>query len=279
MYPDRIILGGMDDETLRSLESLYKPFTGVDIIKTSNRTAEMIKYTSNALLATLISFSNEIANLCSTVGEIDAKDVMQAVHLDRRISPILPTGERIVPGATTYLEPGCGFGGSCFPKDVNAFISYGRQHDYPLRLLQAVMDINTEQPRHVLRRLKLHFPSLQDVTIAVLGLAFKPGTDDMRESPAVPIIRALLEQGARVTGYDPAARFNAKQYLLADKIICCDTLTQAIEEADAILVLTRWNEFKDLPILLRSSDRQPLVIDARRMFDPCSIKWYDGIGR
>ncbi len=208
----------------------------------------------------------------------DAQEVMQGVHLDKRLSPIMPDGQRIFPAAITYLEAGCGFGGSCFPKDVKALISYGQQHGYPLRLIQAVMDINNEQPRRVLQRLSTHFPSLENVEIAVLGLAFKPGTDDMRESPAIPIVNELVEKGAKISAYDPAALNNARRFLPHSGIKYCDTLTQAIADVHAILVLTRWDEFSEVPALLQSSDKQPLVIDARRMFDRRSIEHYDGIG-
>ena len=205
MNPDRIVLGGLDERTHRTLQEVYEPFAGVDVVLTNNKTAEMIKYASNSLLATLISFSNEIGNLCSSIGGIDALEVMHGVHLDKRFTPILPSGERITPGFISYLEAGCGFGGSCFPKDVKALIAHGQKHASSMRMLESVIETNQHQPNQVLTRVEKHFPSVEDVDIAVLGLAFKPGTDDMRESPAIPIVNALREKGARIKAYDPVA--------------------------------------------------------------------------
>ena len=148
----------------------------------------MIKYTANSLLATMISFSNEIGNLCASIGDIDVTEVMKGVHLDKRLSPILSDGKRITPSFTTYLEAGCGFGGSCFPKDVKALIAHGNRHDSPMRVLDAAIDVNRDQPTRMLELLKQHHPHLDGKQVAVLGLAFKPGTDDMRESPSIPIV-------------------------------------------------------------------------------------------
>ena len=192
---------------------MYEPFQGVDVILTTKKTAEMIKYASNSLLATLISFSNEIGNLCSSVGGIDALEVMHGVHLDKRFSPLLPGGQRIQPGFITYLEAGCGFGGSCFPKDVKALIAHGKKHATSMRILESVIETNHNQPNQVLTRVEKHFPSVEGVDVAVLGLAFKPGTDDMRESPAIPIVNALREKGARIKAYDPIAREEAEKVL------------------------------------------------------------------
>jgi len=278
MYPDRIVLGGIDDRSIRVLEELYSVFDGVDRLKTNNKTAEMIKYTSNSLLATMISFSNEIGNLCAAIGGIDVVDVMRGVHLDRRLSPIMPNGERIVPSFTTYLEAGCGFGGSCFPKDVKALIAHGEKVGSPMRLLDAVIRINEQQPRQVLSLLKRHFPSLKGIRVAVLGLAFKPGTDDMRESPAIPIVRDLLAQEAEIKAYDPAATRRAQKLFGNRRIVFYDDLALAIEDVHVITLLTRWKEFEGIPELLAHLDPQPLIIDGRRMLDKGSVAKYAGIG-
>jgi UDPglucose 6-dehydrogenase len=278
MYPDRIVLGGIDDRSISVLEELYSVFDGVDKIRTNTRTAEMVKYTANSLLATMISFSNEIANLCAAVGGVDVVDVMKGVHLDERLSPIMPNGDRIVPSFTKYLEAGCGFGGSCFPKDVKALIAHGEKAGRPMQLLDAVIRINEQQPRQVLSLLKDHFPSLKGVRTAVLGLAFKPGTDDMRESPAIPIIKGLLAQGAQVKAYDPVAEDNARRFFADRSIIFCDDFYQAVEGVHAILLLTGWEEFKVVPELLAGLDPQPLVVDGRRMLDKHSVARYEGIG-
>ncbi|MFQ5787191.1 MAG: nucleotide sugar dehydrogenase, partial [Thermodesulfobacteriota bacterium] len=259
-------------------DNLYGIFEGVQKIRTNNKTADMIKYTSNSLLATMISFSNEIANLSAAIEGIDVVDVMKGVHLDKRLSPILPNGERIVPFFTTYLEAGCGFGGSCFPKDVKALIAQGKRIARPLALLETVMRINEEQPKHVLSLLKKHYPSLKGLHIAVLGLAFKPGTDDMRESPAIPIINYLLAEEAIITAYDPVAKNEAMKMFGNFNIRYCDNLCEAITEVEAIILVTRWEEFREIPELLVDLHPQPLFIDGRRMLDKNSIPRYEGIG-
>jgi UDPglucose 6-dehydrogenase len=278
MFPDRIVLGGIDDRTVNALAELYNSFPDVDKVVTNNRTAEMIKYTSNSLLATMISFSNEIGNLCAAVGSVDVKEVMRGVHLDKRLSPILPNGERIVPSFTTYIEAGCGFGGSCFPKDVKALIAHGLKKGRPMQLLEAVIQINERQPQEVLSLLKKHFPSFSGVRLAILGLAFKPETDDMRESPAIPVVRALLAEGARINAYDPAANDEASKIFGNSAIDYCDNLDTAVKGVEAVLLLTSWKEFNRLPELLGKLNPQPLLIDGRRMLDRHSVRRYDGIG-
>lgn len=278
MFPDRIVMGGIDERSLGYLEQLYEPFDNIDKIRTNNKTAEMIKYTSNSLLATMISFSNEIANLCAAIGDIDVVDVMNGVHLDKRLSPILPNGNRILPAFTTYIEAGCGFGGSCFPKDVKALIAHGKRIGIPMILLDAVVHINKEQPKQVISILKKHFPILKGARIAVLGLAFKPGTDDMRESPAIPIINHLLAEGTKIKAYDPVAKHEAQKLFGNNTIIFCDAINETIEDVDAILLLTRWDEFSGIPTLLADLEPKPLFIDGRRMLDKNKIEKYAGIG-
>ncbi len=278
MNPDRIVLGGVDNRTLDQLEALYSVFEGVDIIRTTPKTAEMIKYTANALLATMISFSNEIGNLCASLGGIDVVDVMKGVHLDKRFSPILPDGQRIVPQFTTYLEAGCGFGGSCFPKDVKALIAHGKRAGRPMSLLDSVIDVNENQPQQVLEILKRYIPDVRGRRLAILGLAFKPETDDMRESPAIPIISRLLSAGARVQAFDPVAQTEAKKLFGDEGIIYCETLSQAIKGVDAVILLTRWEQFRNLPDLLNGIDGPPLLIDGRRMLDKRYFTRYAGIG-
>lgn len=278
MSPDRIVLGGIDDRSIDALEELYSVFDGVDKLRTNPKTAEMIKYTANSLLATMISFSNEIGNLCAALGGIDVVEVMRGVHLDKRLTPIMPNGDRIVPSFTTYLEAGCGFGGSCFPKDVKALIAHGENIGSPMRLLDAVIEVNEQQPQQVLSLLKKHFPSLKGIRIAILGLAFKPGTDDMRESPAIPVVKGLLAQGVEIKAYDPVAKHEAQKLFGDHQIVYCDDLAQALQNVQAVVLLTRWEEFRRIPELLTHLDPQPLLIDGRRMLDKNSIARYDGIG-
>jgi len=278
MNPDRIVLGGIDSPTREKLAEAYAPFPAVDKVLTNNKTAEMIKYTANSLLATLISFSNEIGNLCASIGGIDALDVMGGVHLDKRFSPILGNGERIVPSMTTYLEAGCGFGGSCFPKDVKALISHGVNVGEGMDLLKAVIEINKRQPGQVMDRLRKHFPELAEKRIAVLGLAFKPGTDDMRESPAIPIVRELISEQAVVTAYDPVAQKEAQNIFPENSIQYCGSIEKTVAGADAVLLLTRWPEFSALPEILKGQGASPLVVDGRRLLPKDSVATYEGIG-
>ncbi len=277
MTPDRLVLGGMDTRTLDMLDELYAAFPKVDRVRTSNRTAEMIKYASNALLATAISFANEIANLTSALGGMDVADVLRAVHLSKYLSPSV-AGVRVKAPIASFLWAGCGFGGSCLPKDVQALIAHGARAGVRMELLEAVTRINERQPGQLLARLQAHFPTLTDLPVAVLGLAFRPDTSDMRLSPASPIVRALIAGGARVRGYDPAANGEAAQVFARDAIRLCNSLEEAIDDVAAIVLVTRWAEFSRLPGLLAGRDPQPLVVDGRRMLDRAAIARYDGIG-
>jgi len=278
LFPDRIVLGGMDEKSIEVLEGVYSVFERTDKLRTNNRTAEMIKYTANSLLATMISFSNEIGNLCAATEGVDVVDVMQGVHLDKRLSPILSDGSRLTPLFTSYLAAGCGFGGSCFPKDVMALIAHGKKAGQPMELLDAVMKINKRQPGEILFLLKKNFSSLAGKNIAILGLAFKPGTDDMRESPAIPVVRGLLSEGARIKAYDPIAKDEAKKLFGNHDIVYTDNLAQTLEGAEAVVLLTRWEEFNNVPEALREMAPQPLFIDGRRMIEKHSVERYEGIG-
>jgi UDPglucose 6-dehydrogenase len=276
-HPDRLVLGGIDDQTHDVLRRLYSSFNAsVPRIVTNPTTAEMIKYASNAVLATLISFSNEIAGLCAAVGGVDAIDVMRGVHQAAYFT--MPCGDdRLTAPITAFLEPGCGFGGSCLPKDVTALIGQGREKGLPLNLLQSVLDINRGQADEVMRLIGRHFTSLLNVQVAILGIAFKPDTDDVRESPAFPIIRSLKTQGARLRAYDPVAHPNAHEDLVGVSLV--GSLREAVADAEIVVLVTRWAEFSQLAGLLNALGRQPLVIDGRRVLDPNSFARYEGIGR
>lgn len=278
MFPDRIVIGGMDDRTISVLDGMYSAFDNIDMLKTNNKTAEMIKYTANSLLATMISFSNEIGNLCASIGGIDIVEVMKGIHLDKRLSPIMPDGSRIFPSFTTYLEAGCGFGGSCFPKDVKALIAHGEKYNSPMQLLNAVIKINEQQPKKILNILKASFPSLKNVPIAVLGLAFKPGTDDMRESPAIQIVKELQAQKAEIKAFDPLAKMHAQSIFGNDNITYCDSLEKAIQDVEIIILLSRCEEFRAIPEMLSNLKSPPLFIDGRRMLNKNHIERYVGIG-
>jgi UDPglucose 6-dehydrogenase/GDP-mannose 6-dehydrogenase len=259
------------------LRELYAPFACQDVVVTNPRTAEAIKYASNAVLATLISFSNEIGNLVAHLPDVDVRDVMAGVHLDRRWSPILADGQRVRPGIVTYLEAGCGFGGSCFPKDVAALAAFGRRLGADVRMLDAVLGINAAQPDEVLGLLRRGLGALAGRRVTVLGVAFKPGTDDVRESPALRLIAALVADGAEVTAFDPEARETGRKVL--DPVVAlADDFEEAVARAEAVVLMTSWPEFAGLPGLLADRADPPLVVDGRRMLRPSEFARYEGIG-
>lgn len=281
MNPDRIVIGCNDDQSFTAINELYNSFESTDKIRCNTTTAEMIKYAANALLATLISYSNEIGNICEKVPGVDTQDVFDGVQLDKRFSPILENGTRIVPQSNTYLRTGCGFGGSCFPKDVNALRVYANQQGVDSAVLDGVIKTNAKQPDTVVKLLHKHYTSLQDVSITVLGLAFKPGTDDIRESPSLTIVNQLLDAGAKVTVFDPHAMEVAASTALSSHstITYGESVKASIEGAEAIVVATAWPEFETLPAMINGSAPAPLVIDGRRMFAPDSVARYEGVGR
>jgi len=276
--PDRIVLGADDSRSLAVMKRLYADFGSAPLVCTNTRTAEMIKYASNALLATMISFSNEIGNMCAVAGGVDVVDVLGAVHLDKRISPIDADGSRTTPAITSYLQAGCGFGGSCFPKDVRALIHWSQDRDRPVRLLNAVLETNERQPHELIALLHKHFDDLRTLRVAVLGLAFKPGTDDIRESPALRVIPELLRLGVVVSAYDPIAINQARLALRDHNVFYAPSLETAVSDADAVMLLTGWPEFQRLPELIRTRETLPLVIDGRRVLDKTRVARYDGIG-
>lgn len=277
--PDRIVLGGIDQRSVEALDRVYESFADVAKLRVNNKTAEMIKYASNAMLATQISFANEIANLCSALGGIDVTEVMEGVHLSHYLQPFIEGGrKRVRAPIASFLEAGCGFGGSCLPKDVKALISHGEKAGVSMSILTAVIETNAQQPLRMIGLLDKHFPSLEGVSVSVLGLSFKPDTDDMRESPAIPIIRELVSRGAVVRAYDPIARETARLALDGVDLEYCDTLEEAVDGAQALMLVTRWEEFQRVPELLDGTDSQPVVVDGRRVIAPSSVATYEGIG-
>lgn len=266
MQPDRIVLGYENPGALEQLERLYVPWA-VDKLRVNTRTAELIKYANNALLAMQISATNEIANLAAALGGIDAMEVMRGVHLDRRWNPILPDGIRANPAILTYLVPGCGFGGSCFPKDVQALRSRGQTAGLPMRMLDATLAVNDAQPGQIVRLLRHQWPALAGRRVLVLGLAFKPETDDVRESASRKIIAALLTHGMEVTVHDPIAAANACREWPELSLNCTDDWPAGIAIADAVVVATRWPEYRKLcEASLSETLRGKMVVDARRFF-------------
>ncbi len=277
MHPDRIVLGGADERSVAAQREVYAAFVGVPVIATNNPTAEMIKYASNSVLATLISFSNEFASLCETLGGVDIADVMRGVHEARYFTPTGEDGRRVRAPIASFLWAGCGYGGSCLPKDTKALAAHGAAHGAPMPLLEAVIRTNLGQPQRMIGLLARHFESLAGRRIAVLGLAFKPDTDDVRESPAIPVMNALSARGAQIVAFDPVARETARAVLPAGAVLAA-SLEEAVEATEAVLVITAWEEFARLPELLAGRTNQPLVVDGRRMLDKARIERYEGIG-
>ncbi len=267
LNPDRTILGSEDPDAASRVAELHLPLRA-PIMVTDLRTAEMIKYASNAFLATRISFINEIANICEALGA-DVKEVAQGMGYDKRIGH-------------HFLEAGVGYGGSCFPKDVKALAYMAQVQGRHPQLLQAVMDINAYQRRHVVLKLRDILGSLEGKIVGLMGLAFKPNTDDMREAPSITIAELLLDEGAIVRGYDPVAMENAARVMPQVEMV--ETPYKLAEGADAIIVVTDWNEFKQLDMeRIRDSMRQPVLIDGRNIYDPKRMRElgfrYRGVGR
>jgi UDPglucose 6-dehydrogenase len=272
MKPDRVVVGADDARAGEILRDLYAPFvrTGSPVLMIDVRTAEMVKYAANAFLAARISFMNEIANLCEQVGA-DVEMIRKGMAADSRIGP-------------AFLFAGVGFGGSCFPKDTRALIQTAKENDYHMRILEAVDAVNGEQPIRFVAKIRQHFENdLKGKRIAVWGLAFKPRTNDMRDAPSVRIIRALLEEGASITAYDPEAMEEARR-IFGDRIQYSTNNYNCIEGADALLVVTEWQVFRNPNFdRMKTSMRQPVVFDGRNIFDPAHIRQlgftYYSIGR
>jgi UDPglucose 6-dehydrogenase len=273
MRPDRVVIGvdEGDERAGEIMRELYAPFTrtGAPTMMMDTASAELCKYAANAILATRISFMNEIANVCELVGA-DVDQVRKAIGADRRIG-------------SSFLFPGVGYGGSCFPKDVKALLKSSQDRGYDFRTLRAVESVNETQKQRLVAKMERHFKNLSGKTIALWGLAFKPRTDDMREAPAIPIIERLLERGATVRAYDPAAAPVAKQ-LFDSRITLCDRSYDALSGADALAIVTEWNEFREPDFdKIRSLLRTPVVFDGRNIYSPEQMRslgfTYFSIGR
>jgi UDPglucose 6-dehydrogenase len=278
MRPDRVVIGGSDPRSIAVQREVYAPFRDTPTLETNNKTAEMIKYTSNSVLATMISFANEIGNLCDALGGVDVVDVMQGVHLARYFTSALGDGQRVKAPISSFLWAGCGYGGSCLPKDTKALSAHGMAHGQPMPLLDAVIATNLAQPARMIGLLQRHFSELRGLRVAVLGLAFKEDTDDMRESPAIPIVHQLVERGVQVTAYDPVATEAARK-VLPDGVRYAASLEHALQAADAAMLITRWDEFQRIPALLKGRADAPVLIDGRRVLAASAVPRYEGVGR
>lgn len=273
LFPDRIVIGCDTSRAADVLRNIYAPMTDSSyygksesipqpdralipppLIVTSTKSAELIKHASNAFLAMKISFINAVASVCESVGA-NVNQVVHGIGTDSRIGP-------------RFLNPGIGYGGSCFPKDVMAFRAVAREHGYDFSLLDAVVQINEDQRQRFLRKVHNALWTVRGKRLAVLGLAFKGGTDDIRESPAIAIIQCLLKEGSQITAYDPAAIERSRE-VLGDSVAYANSAYEAAQKADALLILTEWEEFASLDLnRLRQELKYPIVIDGRNLYDP-----------
>lgn len=276
LSPDRIVCGGLDSRTADVLARIWSVFVDVPLIRTNNRTAEMIKYASNSLLATLISFSNELANICQQFTGVDVVDVTRGLHLDRRLGWRAPDGNWRPAGVVEYLAAGCGFGGSCLPKDLSALIAESRARRYEPALLQAVASVNDRQPSRMISLLKRRVPELHRKVVGVLGATFKAGTDDIRESPTLRIVDLLRQEGAEVAVFDPLIQGSTHPGFDGARFVT--DLDELAREADALMLVTNWPSFKALEQIVPKLAPQPVVIDGRRMLDKSRFARYEGIG-
>jgi UDPglucose 6-dehydrogenase len=271
MKPDRVVIGAEDPRATELMLELYAPFTrtGAPIMVMDCASAELSKYAANAMLATRISFMNEVATVCELVGA-DVDQVRKAIGADRRIG-------------TSFLFPGCGYGGSCFPKDVKAMMRFAAEQKYDFKILGAVESVNAGQKTRLFTKMKKHFGNVRGKTVGVWGLAFKPKTDDMREAPSIPLIEALLSAGANVLAYDPEATKVARG-IFGDRITYTSTNYDAVKGADGLAIVTEWNEFRRPDFgRMKKLMRTPVVFDGRNLFTPDQMKHhgftYYSIGR
>ncbi|MCS4540958.1 MAG: UDP-glucose/GDP-mannose dehydrogenase family protein [Euryarchaeota archaeon] len=271
LNPDMIVIGELDKTSGDILESLQRKFYGEKcptILRMNIESAEMVKYANNCFLATKISFANEIANICELVPRVDVKEVMKAIGFDHRINP-------------KFLDAGAGWGGSCFAKDLNAMKAFSTNLGYKPKIITATLEVNEMQAKHIVELAEMKLGTLRDKRIALLGLSFKPNTDDMRDAPSIRISNNLVEKGATVVGYDPYATENAKK-AIGEKISYAKSIDDCLKGADCAILVTEWDVFKDLkPIDFLKNMKQPILIDARRIYNPKEFSnklQYIGIG-
>ena len=270
MRPDRVVIGATDRESIELMKEIYAPLHSLEIpfVVTNVESSELIKYASNGFLATKISFINEIAVLCEKIGA-DVHDVAIGMGLDSRIGP-------------KFLQAGPGFGGSCFPKDTLAVADIARQYDYSFQIIEAVLRVNDEIKARMVDKVAEALGDVNGKTVGLLGLAFKPETDDMRDSPTIPLIAGLQKRGATIRAYDPQAMENAKT--MFENVTFCGNAYDAAKDADVLVIATEWNEFRALNLSrLKSLVRQPLIVDLRNLYDPHRMKTegfrYVSVGR
>lgn len=270
-YPDKIVVGANSEKAVQIIKKVYsgRLRTYLPLVETDWETAELIKYANNTFLATKISFINEIANICDKVGA-DVKVVAMALGMDYRISP-------------RFFNPGVGYGGSCFPKDVKAIVHTAKQHNYPAKLFEEVISLNERQKQVIIDKIETVLGNLTGKTLGVLGLAFKPKTDDMREAPSIHIINELLKRGAKIQAFDPKALNEAKK-IFGERIIYCTSPEEVADASSALIILTEWDEFRSLNLKeLKNRMIDNKIFDGRNIYEPEIVKEegleYYGIGR
>jgi len=272
MRPDRVVIGARDSQAIAIMKDIYSPLYLMEtpFVITNVESAELIKYASNAFLATKITFINEVADLCERIGG-DVHHVAKGMGLDRRIGP-------------KFLHPGPGYGGSCFPKDTQALAEIGRSAGQPFEIVETVVGVNERIKRRSVEKVRKALGgAIEGKTIGVLGLAFKPETDDMRESPSIPLVTALVDDGAVVRAFDPAAMDNARS-LLPEAVQYGANVYEVAADADALVIVTEWNQFRSLNLeRIRQLMRAPVVVDLRNVYDPAKMReagfTYDSVGR
>lgn len=270
--PDRVVVGAEDERAREVMRQLYRPLNlnETPMLFTNRRTAELTKYAANAFLAMKITFINEMADICEKTGA-NVQDVARGIGLDRRIG-------------SKFLHAGPGYGGSCFPKDTLALVRTAQQYQSPTRIIEAVVEVNSERKRHMVDKIERACNgSVRGKTVAVLGLTFKPETDDMRDAPSLDIVPALIERGAIVRAHDPQGMKEAK-HLLPDSVVYCDTPYEAARNSDAVVIITEWNEYRALDLArLAKSLRGAIMVDLRNIYDIAEVERagfsYTGIGR
>ena len=264
MNPDKIVIGSLDNDTTHFVRDIFKHFkNNCQIIETNLESSELIKYTNNAFFSMLISFSNEIANISEKIPGVDPYKIMKALISDKRITT-KNNNENIIPSLESYLIPGCGFGGSCFPKDVQALLDYANKNNINTPLLKAVLDINSERPNKMILLAESILGTLKNKKVSILGLTFKPETDDLRSSPAVDAIDILLEKNSNISVFDPIFKLKSGMIKIPDECKICSNIEDALKDSDIALVFTKWKEFKFLNSkFLKQFMKNPIIIDGR----------------
>jgi UDPglucose 6-dehydrogenase len=272
LRPNRVVIGASSEQAIAILKDLYRPLYLIEtpFLITNIETAEMIKYASNAFLATKISFINEIANLCERVGA-DVHAVAKGMGLDKRIG-------------SKFLHPGPGYGGSCFPKDTRALSQMAKNNNYELKIVRSVIDVNKQQRIIMIDKIRKLVGTLRGKTIGILGLSFKPNTDDIRESPAIEIAEILVKRGSKIRAYDPEALGTAKMIFNSNKVIYCKDAYEVAKGSNALVIATEWNQFRMLDMKkIKKLLKEPILIDLRNVYDPSHIKklgfLYTSVGR